>query len=363
MSKISAYTAITSVAGNDLLAVVDVDDTTMASSGTDKQIRLNQLYGNLAPWQFPVEAYGAKGDGRYINDGAMTSGAYVLSVAGLTAPAAPTLAHAGTGGTILAGTYQVEVTYVNPYGETTASASASVTTTGSTSTITVNAPALQGGATAWYAYVTQAGGSSYTRQQPAGAPTVFGGPDTTPVLNLVLTAPPTSSGAQPPVSNTTASNPFTSADVGKYALVWFNGPASWLFTTIAGFTDSAHVTLADAAPASVSGAGVAYGTDDTAAIRNALAAALAYTQAPGTGTYAEVVFRPVIYCLAAPAVLGGATLGNAQIPLPANSMTADTPYIAFKGLPSSPSWWRPSRCTGCSGCSSPRTSSSPTGRG
>ena len=114
----------------------------------------------------------------------------------VTAPNAPTLATATTGGTVLAGTYQVEVTYVNALGETTASLSTSQVTTGSTSTLTIDSPAASNSATGWYAYVTQAGGSTYYRQQGSGSPTAIG-------TNLVLTAPPTTSGANPPGSNTT----------------------------------------------------------------------------------------------------------------------------------------------------------------
>jgi hypothetical protein len=43
MSKISAYTALSSVQADDLLAVVDVHDTTMAASGTTKKITVANL--------------------------------------------------------------------------------------------------------------------------------------------------------------------------------------------------------------------------------------------------------------------------------------------------------------------------------
>lgn len=115
---------------------------------------------------------------------------------GLAAPAAPGTSTATSGGTVAAGTYQVVVTLVNAAGESIASASSSQVTTGSTSTLTVTSPAAGGGATGWYAYVTQAGGSTYTRQQAAGSPTNIG-------TNLTLTAPPTSTGANPPAVNTT----------------------------------------------------------------------------------------------------------------------------------------------------------------
>src|SRR6202162_1515611 len=121
-----------------------------------------------------------------------------VNTTALSAPAAPATATATTGGTVLAGTYQVEVTYVTSGGETVASAAASEVTTGSTSTLTITSPSAVTGATGWYAYVTQAGGSVFTRQQTAGSPTAIGTP-------LALTAPPTSSGANPPVANTSGS--------------------------------------------------------------------------------------------------------------------------------------------------------------
>jgi hypothetical protein len=97
---------------------------------------------------------------------------------------------------VAAGTYGAIVTYVNPAGETVGSTAGTVTTTTGTSTITVPPPAASGTATGWYAYVTQPGGSTYYRQQAAGSPTAIG-------TNLTLTAPPTTTGAQPPASNTT----------------------------------------------------------------------------------------------------------------------------------------------------------------
>lgn len=116
----------------------------------------------------------------------------------LAAPAAaPGTSTAATGGTVAAGTYKAVVTYTDANGESLPSPSASVTASGGTSTITVNSPPAQAGATGWYAYVTQVGASVYTRQQAAGSPTAIG-------TNLTLTAPPSSSGAQPPASDTTS---------------------------------------------------------------------------------------------------------------------------------------------------------------
>ncbi|MEV7770584.1 hypothetical protein [Kitasatospora sp. NPDC086791] len=130
-----------------------------------------------------------------------------VAVGQLAPPTAPSVSTATTGGTVAAGTYQVEVSYTNASGETVASASSSVTTTGSTSTITVTSPAASGNATGWYAYVTQAGGASYTRQQTLGSPTAIG-------TNLTLTAAPTNSGAAPQASNTTAGSSTVIVNIG-----------------------------------------------------------------------------------------------------------------------------------------------------
>jgi len=123
----------------------------------------------------------------------------VLLAAALGAPSTPAPTTAATTGTVLAGTYGVKVTYVNANGESVASAMGTVTTTGSTSTITVPSPPAKTSATGWYAYVTQAGGSTFTRQQTAGSPTAIG-------TSLTLTAPPTSSGALAPTADTSGTN-------------------------------------------------------------------------------------------------------------------------------------------------------------
>ena len=115
-------------------------------------------------------------------------------------PAAPVPTTATTGGTVLAGVYGVMVSLVQANGlETIASVPGTVTTTGTTSTITIPAPAAVlppaspsfPAYTGWYAYVTQLGGTTFTRQQTAGTPTALG-------TSLVLTAPPSSTGAKPP---------------------------------------------------------------------------------------------------------------------------------------------------------------------
>lgn len=124
----------------------------------------------------------------------LAPGASLAMVANLQAPAQPTVTQQTTGGTVAAGTYKVEVSYVNASGESVASAQQTVTTTTGTSTITIDSPPATGGgageATGWYAYVSQDGGSTLTRQQAAGSPTAIG-------TNLTLTAPPTNTGTNP----------------------------------------------------------------------------------------------------------------------------------------------------------------------
>jgi hypothetical protein len=57
-------------------------------------------------------------------------------------------------------------------------------------------------------------------------------------------------------------------------------------------------------------------TDDTAAIKSCINAAVAACQADGT-YYCEVLFSAGIYQLSSATTVGGSTLGNSQIPLPA----------------------------------------------
>jgi hypothetical protein len=131
-----------------------------------------------------------------------------VSMSPLPAPLATTLTTATTGGTVLAGTYQGLVTYVNAAGETVASAPATITTTGSTSTITAASPAANGNATGWYLYLNSiAAPAVYCRQQTAGSPTAIG-------TNLTITAPPGTSGANPPAANTSAGTGTVTVDIG-----------------------------------------------------------------------------------------------------------------------------------------------------
>jgi len=259
------------------------------------------------PWQFLPESYGAKRDGAFLYDAAMTNGSAVLTAAGLPAPSAPSVSNSGTGGTVLAGTYQVIVTYVNQYGETLGSTASSTATSGTTSSITVTSPLPWTNATGYYVYCTQAGGSSFTRQQVLGNPTPLRS-------SFAITAPPASSGAAPPGSNTSGSAPFTSGDVGKHIIVpsaggFLNVP---LVTTIASFQSASQVTLAANATRTVNGQGAVYGTDDTSAVQQAVNAAVSYARLSEQAA-AEVLFSAGIYVIAgAP----GGTYQSAQIQIP-----------------------------------------------
>ena len=128
----------------------------------------------------------------------------VVTTPVLSPPAAPVVTQSVVlGHTVATGTYGIEVTYVNGAGETEASLATSVAVSFPDNTLTISPPAAEGDATGWYAYVTQAGGSVYTRQQAAGAPTPLGS-------NLVLTAPPTLTGVTPPTVNTATTAPVQS---------------------------------------------------------------------------------------------------------------------------------------------------------
>jgi hypothetical protein len=143
------------------------------SQYTDWQVNAARLTGDAERLSWQYEFIG--------------SATPIAELAFLSTPSAPTVTNAATGGTVLAGVYGVKVSYVNALGETIPSAVGTTTTTGSTSTITIAPPQPVGGSTGWYAYVSQAGGSVYKRQQTPGSPTAFG-------TSLVLTAPPSAGG-------------------------------------------------------------------------------------------------------------------------------------------------------------------------
>lgn len=72
-------------------------------------------------------------------------------------------------------------------------------------------------------------------------------------------------------------------------------------------------------------------TDDTAAITNAINAAVAAGVASGTN-YAEVYFPPAVYLIAGNPTTGAPTNGSAQIPLPLIAVTADKFVLVLRGV-------------------------------
>src|ERR1043165_6059529 len=61
-SKITGYGALTAPALTDLLEVVDVSDTSMAGTSTNKQITVANLLDFAQGGRYNVRAYGAVGD-------------------------------------------------------------------------------------------------------------------------------------------------------------------------------------------------------------------------------------------------------------------------------------------------------------
>ena len=103
MTKITGYTAITSPAPGDLLAVVDVSDTSMAASGTTKKITLAQAGMPLTPSGDTSGATDTAAIQALLNGSGhaalLTAGTFYIT--GLTAVSSMTLAGAGAGATVV----------------------------------------------------------------------------------------------------------------------------------------------------------------------------------------------------------------------------------------------------------------------
>jgi len=135
---------------------------------------------------------------------------------GLSAPDAPALTTATSGGTVADGMYGVRITYVNANGESVASEAAHITTKGASadqSTLTVASPAAAGSggnaATKYKVYMTPKNGGPYKLQNSTGTNIGTG---------FTLTAPPVTNTATAPTSNTTGAvssvvDGFTPSDV------------------------------------------------------------------------------------------------------------------------------------------------------
>lgn len=132
----------------------------------------------------------AAGDACYIKSDGLVYKSVDTAVA---TPAAPAVAKADTGGTVLTGTYQVGVTYLTAAGlESALSALTPITTAADVSTITVTSPAASTGATKYRVYVSAPNGQTLYLQNGAG---------TNLATDLTITAPPVTNTAQPPAGN------------------------------------------------------------------------------------------------------------------------------------------------------------------
>lgn len=107
----------------------------------------------------------------------------------ITRPLAPSFITTETGGTVLSGNYQVELTYVGAGGESLPGPSVTIPITSPDSTIKITTPQSSPGITGWYAYITAPNGTTFHRQQLS--PTPIG-------TDLTLTAPPVGGPAPPP---------------------------------------------------------------------------------------------------------------------------------------------------------------------
>lgn len=151
-----------------------------------------------------------------------------VSGSNLTPPTIPTITPTTGTGTVAAGTYKVEVTYTDAAGETTPSPSQTAVLA-STGELVVTSPAAQTGATGYYVYCTAVGGSTYYRQQTVGSPTAIG-------TNYTISAPPSTTGANPPTTNTsgTASMTVSALNPGAFGnTIYINvTPTSGTATTL-----------------------------------------------------------------------------------------------------------------------------------
>jgi hypothetical protein len=121
---------------------------------------------------------------------------------------------------------------------------------------------------------------------------------------------------QPDLTSATAS--FSATDIGKWITVTGAGllsQGSSLTAQITGVPSGTHVVLSVSAASTVSNVTATYGTDDTQAWTQALQALV--TDGIANGTYAgKLLVAPRQYMIAGATTKGGATLGNAQIPIP-----------------------------------------------
>jgi hypothetical protein len=129
----------------------------------------------------------------------------------LSAPAAPTLAGSGSGGTLPAATYYVRITYVTAFGETVPSPEVTqVITLGED--LVIDSPPAMTGATGWNAYVSSTTGTETLQN---ASPTAI-------ATNLTITAP-LSAGAVLPTSGVAVATTTTAHGVAVGEWFQFSG--------------------------------------------------------------------------------------------------------------------------------------------
>jgi Pectate lyase superfamily protein len=131
------------------------------------------LCGNVSQAQRVVANY----TGGTLQMAANATNYVYLSPVGPHPAAAPTLTTSSSGGSLVAGTYKVYVTYTNPSGETVPNdinGESSIVTTGSSSTITITSPPASMNATGWNVYVSTVNGDSWNETKQNASPIALG---------------------------------------------------------------------------------------------------------------------------------------------------------------------------------------------
>ena len=191
-------------------------------------------------------------------------------------------------GSLASQTYYLRLTYVGSGGETTGSTEQAVAC-GSSTIVEVSSPLPSYGAVGYNVYISTTSGSGWTLQNDY--PLYIGQPWFMPTAGL------RSGGSALPGSNTTSIRP----------------P---LYTSISGYNDAHHVTLAANAGSTVTNGNFGYGTDNATAINNALTACRSIASLGGaTNGGGRVVLSQKQYLInsADLTVPSGCELGNAQI--------------------------------------------------
>jgi hypothetical protein len=255
MSKVSSLAALTSAQPDDVIPIVDVHDPTMAVTGTTKKISVTNLLAGALPTL--AQASASASATLALNTITTVTAATALTM---------TLPTAATGSLIVV--------------ERASASTANVAVTGSIRGVGAQTVTLQlsnesetffaTGGSWWPVAGHKTLGSLDSRYVPG----IFAVKTYGAVGNTKAVADGAMTASSATLTSATAG--FTAADVGKSVIVTGAGPAgAALGTTVSAYVNSTTVTLAASASTTVSGAPLTWGTDDTAAIKAAVAAAVA----------------------------------------------------------------------------------------